>query len=79
MNDVSLISRDEWEAALRDYGCKPLEGKGSLNTAEWWQMPWGGYPFTVPVDDDGRCDKWAFNKLVLDIIKSAPSGREFPE
>jgi hypothetical protein len=33
---------------LRDYGCKPLQGKGPLNTAEWWQMPWGGYPILSP-------------------------------
>jgi hypothetical protein len=50
MNAVSLVPPEEWKEALRDYGCKPLEGKGPLNTAEWWQMPWGGYPFIVPVD-----------------------------
>lgn len=68
----SLKSREEWEKALRDYGCKPLEGKGALNTAEWWRMAWGGYPFTVPVDEEGRCDVWAFNRLVVDIFKLAP-------
>jgi len=79
MNAARSLSRNEWEASLRDYGCKPLNGKGPLNTAEWWQMPWGGNPFTVPVDDDGRCDKWALNKLILDIIKSTPPGWEFPD
>ncbi len=79
MNAVSLVPPEEWKEALRDYGCKPLEGKGPLNTAEWWQMPWGGYPFIVPVDDEGRCDRWAPNRLIADIIQAAPSGWEFPE
>ena len=78
MNALSFLTREEWEAALRDYGCKPLEGKGRLNTAEWWQMPWGGYLFTVPVDDEGRCERWALNRLIADIIRLAPPGSEFP-
>jgi hypothetical protein len=76
---MNVVERAEWEAALLDYGCKPLEGKGGLNTAEWWQMPWGGYPFTVPVDEDGRCAKRALNRLIADIIKSVPPGWEFPD
>jgi len=79
MSTAPQLSRDEWEASLRGYGCKPLEDKGPLNTAEWWQMPWGGYPFTVPADGNGRCEKWALNRLIFDIIKSAPSGWEFPD
>ena len=79
MNVVSLVPREEWEEALRDHGCEPLEGKGPLNTAEWWRMPWGGYPFTVSVDEEGRCDSWALNRLIADIIRLAPPGWEFPE
>jgi hypothetical protein len=55
------LSRKEWEAKLRRWGCKPLEGKGELNTAEWWIGKLG--PFTVPVNDDGRCDFWAIQKI----------------
>ena len=74
---VRFLHRDEWEIRLRDYGCEPLEGKGRLNTAEWWRMPWGT-PFTVPIEEDGRCDEWAIHKLILDIVKDAPAGWEFP-
>src|SRR3954471_3334874 len=47
-----MLPRAEWEAELRYYGCDPLEGKGSLNTAELWQMPWERWPFTVPLEDN---------------------------
>lgn len=55
------LSRKEWEAKLRRWGCSPLEGKGKLNTAEWWRSDKG--LFTVPVDADGRCEFWALQKL----------------
>jgi hypothetical protein len=61
---VRFLNRTEWEAKLRHYGCKPLEGKGRLNTAEWWQTPWGSAPFTVPIESDGRCDEWAIQRVV---------------
>jgi hypothetical protein len=38
MNAVSLVPPEEWKEALRDYGCKPLEGKGRLNKI----LPSGG-------------------------------------
>jgi hypothetical protein len=79
MISVRFLHREEWEAKLRGYGCKPLEGKGRLNTAELWQMPWGGYPFTVPIEDDGRCDEWAIRRLIADIVKAAPEGWKFPD
>jgi hypothetical protein len=78
MISVRFLHRLEWERKLRSYGCKPLEGKGPLNTAEWWQMPWGGQPFIVPTEDDGRCDEWAIARLILDIVKAAPPDWEFP-
>jgi hypothetical protein len=77
MISVRFLHREEWEPKLRQYGCKPLEG--SLSTAEWWQLPWGGYPITVPVEDDGRCDEEAFRRLILDIVKLAPKGWRFPD
>jgi len=79
MSSVWLVPREEWEEALKSYGCKPLEGKGPLNSAEWWQMPWGVYPFTVSIEDDGRCDRRALNRLIADIVSQAPPGWEFPE
>lgn len=57
------ISRSQWEKKLRSLGCVPLEGKGHLNTAEWWKDP-TGYPFTVPVDNEkGDCDYWAVQRI----------------
>ena len=78
MSNVAFLSRPEWEASLKAFGCKPLEGKGKLNTAEWRQLPWGGYPFTVPIEADGRCAKRALNLLLQSIINQAPPGFEFP-
>jgi hypothetical protein len=78
MSDVAFLSRPEWEATLKAFGCKPLEGKGRLNTAEWWQLPWGGYPFVVPIEVDGRCAKRALNLLLQSIVSKAPTGFEFP-
>jgi hypothetical protein len=68
---VRFLHRAEWEAKLRSYNCKPLEGTGKLNTAEWWQAPWGR-PFTVPAEADGRCDEWALQRAINDLLQSAP-------
>jgi hypothetical protein len=74
---VRFLKRAEWEDKLRAYDCRPLEGKGNLNTAEWWQTPWGS-PFTVPIEKDERCDEWAIHRLILDIVKCAPPDWKFP-
>lgn len=77
---VRRLARDQWEKRLRSYGCFPLEGKGSLNTAEWWRWPWpGGKPFIVPVDDEGYCDIWAFQRLKTDMWRLAPEDWQFPD
>jgi hypothetical protein len=79
MISVRFLHRAEWQARLTDhYGCRPLTGKGKLNTAEWWQTSWG-HPFTVPVDAEGRCDEWAVQRLIVDFIKCAPQGYKFPK
>lgn len=58
-----FLSRSQWEKKLRKVGAQPLEGKGKLNTAEWWHLPKGA-PFTVPVEDEtGRADFWAIKTL----------------
>lgn len=68
-----LLTRKEWEAKLRRYGCEPLPGKGPLNTAEWWHRP-GNPPFTVPIEDDeGQCEFWAIQRLVDDFGRPPPS------
>ena len=68
------------EAKLRAYGCKPLDGKGPLNTANWWRWPWGGPPFTLPLPDGhGHIDEWAYRQLIADMAKLAPPGWEFPD
>jgi hypothetical protein len=62
-----LLSREEWEAKLKRWNCRPLEGKGPLNTAEWWIGPKGG-PFTVPIEgEDDRCEFWALQRICRDL------------
>lgn len=56
-----FLRRHEWEAKLRRWGCKPLDGLTRLNTAEWWKGPRG--VFTVPVEGHDTCDFWAINRL----------------
>ena len=73
---VRVLPREAWEARLRRYKCEPLPGKGPLNSAEWWQMPWGT-PFTVPVDGDGACHELALQRVILDIVKVAPADFTF--
>jgi hypothetical protein len=75
---VRFLHRSEWEAKLRVYKCVLLDGKGTLNSAEWWRAPWG-HPFTVSVESDGRCDEWAIHRLILDIIRCAPADQKFDE
>jgi hypothetical protein len=75
---VRLIPRQEWEAELRFYGCKPLEDKTKLNTAEWWRMPWQDYPFTVPVDAQGRMRPDDLQNRIYLIASTAPEGTKFP-
>jgi hypothetical protein len=39
-----------------------MEGKGQLNTAEWWVGRNG--PFTVPIEgEDQRCEFWALQRI----------------
>lgn len=67
---VYLLPRERWEDELRKRGCKPLEGKGPLNTAEWWITPWK-FVFTVPVEGpDGRCDQITFWAVLADVEAS---------
>lgn len=57
-----FLDRPTWERMLRALGAAPLAGMTPLNTAEWWRRP-GQPPFTVPVEDDGSCDFWAFRRV----------------
>jgi hypothetical protein len=75
---VRLIPREEWEAELRHYGCRPLQGKTKLNTAEWWRMPWQDYPFTVPVQPGGMMRPEDLQDRIVLIAQSAPEGTTFP-
>ncbi len=52
-------------------GCEPLPGKGRLNTAEWWCRPSKGPPFTVPVEEDGRSDFRAIQRI-CDAFRDVP-------
>ena len=59
------LDRPEWEAKLREIGAEPLQGRTALNRGEWWRRP-GYFAFTVPVDERGRCDFWAFRRLYVE-------------
>jgi len=76
---VRLIAREEWEAELRFYGCRPVRGLMKLATnAEWWQMPWESVPFMVPVDSGGRLWPQDLQNRISLITNSAPKGTKFP-
>jgi hypothetical protein len=51
---LRFLPREEWEAQLSYYKCRPMRGTMPLNTAEWWVSSWGFF-FTVPVEEDGSC------------------------
>ena len=72
------LPRETWEAKLRSYGCYPAEGLTKLNTAEWWRWPFPGPPFTVPADDEGFCDQRAYDRLIVDMSRIAPTSWRFP-
>lgn len=38
-----------------------MEGKGPLNTAEWWIGREG--PFTVPIEGEDQCEFWALQRI----------------
>lgn len=78
MISARLLPRAEWEEELRYYGCNPLEGKGSLNTAELWQMPWERWPFTVALETEGQMRVETLERLRALIANSAPKGTRFP-
>ena len=60
-----LLSRAQWEAKLRRWGCRPMQGKTHLNTAEWWIGDHG--PFTVPIEgQDDSCEFWAMQRICND-------------
>ncbi len=75
-----FLSRSEWEKRIRSWGCYPLEGKGPLNTAEWWRWPWpNSTPFTVPVEEDGSLEFWAFQRIKTDMARLAPNSWDWPD
>ena len=78
MIGLRFLPREEWEAELRSYGCRPAQGLGQLNTAEFWRFPWGGYPFTVP-HEEGRMLRTDFDSIIIMIASAAPPDWRFPE
>lgn len=78
MISVRLLPRAEWEEELRYYGCRPLEGKGPLNVAEFWQMPWQGWPFIVNLEEGDKMHRAELDRLQILIVGSAPKGTKFP-
>jgi hypothetical protein len=72
MPAMRLLPREEWSAELRRLGCQPLEGKGKLNTAEWWRV--GGHLFTVPLETaDGRIGQADFERLLARLRPNLPN------
>ena len=56
------LSRPQWEKILKAAGAEPAPYLGKLGSAEWWRLP-GKFPFTVPVEDGGKAEFWAIQKL----------------
>jgi hypothetical protein len=55
-----VLPRSDWEAELRHWGCRRMDGEGPLNTAEGW-IGADGLRFTVPIKGNkGGCE---FSKL----------------
>lgn len=79
MISIRTLSRGSAEAVLLSYGCQKLQGLGPLNTAEWWQWPWGGTPFTLPFEDGAFVDQWALQRLLADMARLAPDNWVFPD
>jgi hypothetical protein len=68
-----LMARSEWEARLRQQGCKPLGDTSSdppLKTGEWWVTE-HDFLFAVPSDGEGRLrpDDWQQMLVVLARLK----------
>lgn len=73
MISVRMHPRESWEAALRACGCRPCEGLGRLNTAEWWVSNWG-FLFTVPIEGpDDRVGERELGEILDMINKSKPN------
>jgi hypothetical protein len=77
MISLRFLPRENWEPRLRYYRCKPIDGVTPLNTAEWWVTEWG-FTFTVPVEANDCCHQDALQRLVADIVRSAPLDTRFP-
>jgi hypothetical protein len=75
---LRFLPRDEWESKLRRYHCAPVNGLGQLNTAEWWRAKWN-FLFTVPVEQDGSCHQQEFQRLIADLMNSAPAHIRFDD
>ncbi len=71
-----FLCRPQWEAQLHFYKCKKVTGLGRLNTAEWWRAQWN-FLFTVPIEDDGSCHQAEFQRVIADLMNSAPPGTRF--
>jgi hypothetical protein len=75
---LRFLPREEWEAKLRSYRCAPVTGLGQLNTAVWWRAKWN-FLFTVPVEEDGSCHQAEFQRVIADLMNSAPPGTRFDD
>ncbi len=73
-----FLPRAVWEARLHYYKCKKVTGLGRLNASEWWRAKWN-FLFTVPIEDNGSCHELEFQKLIADLMNSAPPGTRFDE
>jgi hypothetical protein len=54
-----------------------MEGMTRLNTAEWWVSEWG-FTFIIPVEANECCHQDALQRLIADIVRSAPIDTVFP-
>jgi hypothetical protein len=60
------VGDDEADCADRVRRDAIREGKGPLNTAEWWVGP-NRALFTVPIEGYDRCEFWVLQRICRDF------------
>ena len=68
---VRLFSRAEWQVRLQSYNFKKKTGVPRLPVGEWWTTPWG-IDFVISVEDDGRCDQYTLDRIIIEAMATMP-------
>jgi hypothetical protein len=72
MTPVRVLSREEWEAKLRNLDCSPWPGDNPVKTVEVWETK-NKRLFFVPMDNgEGRLRDDDLNTIIVQITKLRP-------